>query len=196
MSKSKSSPKENQLILSGNESRRIQARAEMCLRSGIGAIKYLANSEFVRKGYLSDGRKGYSAVDLINVLAESQNEPRNIWDKTKARLIRDDKDMSQEMGHISLPLWDDKYGRSRATDALTWHGVKILIFELHSELSNRLRHEILREWEHHSDEHREAIFAELDRESGWAGTLNRLLMAEIFEEGDYDKPIQPPGCPE
>jgi hypothetical protein len=184
----------NQLILSPNQARRMQARSEMSARLGVGGIMYLARSPFVRSARMTETEKGYSAVDLVNVLTDTESEPRKLWADTKKRILRDDPDMSDEIGHISVPLWDDKSGRVRATDGLTWHGVKILIFELHSGLSNRLRHEYLRERESYPEEYRNQIMAELEQEMGWAGTAIRLRMLEAYADGDYDNPKQPPGC--
>lgn len=175
--------------------RRDIARAEMAQLADIGKFMYLLHSRYVRKAPLEDNLIAHSAIDIINILTDSKNEPRKLWGNTKTRLLRDDKDMSEKIRHISLPLWDDKNNRYRATDALTSSGLVILIFELHSPLSNLIRHTIANVFDRYASQYHEQIISELEREVGWAGTAIRLEMQSIYEEGDYDNPIQPPGQP-
>ena len=185
-----------QVVLSDSQARCEQTRTEMASCAGIGAFRVLLRSAHVRKTRAENGEQVYSAIDLVNVLADSKNEPRKLWNDTKKRLVRDDPNMSDEIGHIKFPLWNDTKKRLRASDSLTWHGAMILVFELHSELSNYLRHAIVEEWRKYPSEYIDDIMAELGRDVGWAGTAIRLQMQSIYEEGDYDNPRVPPGCPE
>lgn len=184
----------NTLMLASLQRREI-ARAEIAGLADIGKFMYLLHSPFVRKAALENDLVGHSAIDVINILADSKNEPRKLWNNTKTRLIKQDKDMSEKIRHISLPLWDDRNNRYRATDALTSSGLVILIFELHSPLSNEIRHAIANVFDRYAAQYHQQIINELERKIGWAGTAIRLEMQSIYEEGDYDNPVQPPGQP-
>lgn len=179
-----------------NLQRREIARNELAKVEGLGKFMYLLHCPHVRKGVLPDGTIAHSAIDLINILSDTDNEPRKFWNDTKGRLIKDDPDMSEKIGHIPLPLWNDTKGRFRAGDVLTTSGMVILIFELHTNTSNELRHAIANMFDRYASQYHDQILYELEREVGWAGTRIRLEMQSIYEEGDYDNPIQPPGCPE
>jgi hypothetical protein len=176
--------------------RREIARAEMAQFEGLGKFMYLLHSPYVRKLRLPDKTVVHSAIDVIGILSDSENEPRKLWNDTKKRLLKQDEDMSEKIGHIALPLWNDTKKRLRPTDVMTSSGLVILVFELHTKTSNKVRHGIAGVFDRYASEHHEAILAELERTTGWAGTRIRLEMQEIYEPGDYDNPVQPPGCPE
>lgn len=79
---------------------------------------------------------------------------------------------------------------------LTTGGLVILMFELHSPLSNDIRNGIAKMYDRYPSQYHGQMILELERDIGRAGTIIRLEMESIYEPGDYDNPIQPPGCPD
>jgi hypothetical protein len=168
--------------------RRELAQHEIINHAGIGKLMYLMHSPHVRKVPLQGDLVAHSAVDVINVLVDSTRDPRKTWTDVKKRMLKHDPNMSAKIGHIPFPLWNDRKGRSRGSDYLTSAGLVILVFELHSEYSNLIRHSIAEMFDQFDRQHHDAIIAELEHTSGWAGTRIRLLMAKDEEPGDYDLP--------
>lgn len=178
-----------------NLQRREITRLAMEQVEGLGKFKALLESPHVRRVVLPDGKIAHSVIDVINILSDTTVDPRFQWRDLKERLTDDDKDIGDFISHIPLPLWNDKYGRKRAGDVMTTSGLVILIFELHSKLSNQIRHSIAKMYDLYPSEYHDQILYELEREVGWAGTRIRLEMQSIYEEGDYDNPVEPPGSP-
>lgn len=188
-----------------NLERREIARAEMATWQGDGKLMYLFHSLHIRHIPISDKLTYHSAIDVINVLWDMKHEdaikkgvdfePRQVWNNVKKRLLRDDPGLSEFLGQASFSLWNNPKRLARGSDTLTSGGVVGLIFELHSPLSNEIRHAIMRLFERYPRQYYDTIIAEMERDYSWAGTRNHLEIAPHVEPDTYEKPVQPPGNP-
>lgn len=184
-----------------NNQRRDLARIEMENYSDSGLFRYLLRSPHIRHVIQPDGLTQHSIVDVLNIIynvkhddAKSDFNPHIVWRNLKNRLKKDDIQLCQKIAQLKIPSWTD--GKSYDTDMIDTGWLFFLITGLRSPISNLIRAAFADELNQYDRQHHAAIIGELDREVGWAGTRNRLLMASVYEVGDYDDPVTPPGCPE
>jgi hypothetical protein len=173
--------------------RREVARSEMQSYSDYGLFRYVLRSKCVRHVIQPDGLTLHSVIDVLNIVDGpkysdlSKWDARYTWRDMKRRLKRDDIQMWEQVSPLKLPSWND--GKSYKTDVMETGWLFFLITGvIRSDISNRIRAAFAEKLNRFEREHHAAIISELDREIGWAGTENHLLMAENYEPGDYDLP--------
>lgn len=159
-----------------NLERRKQARLEMVKYAGAGKFMRLLHSPFIRKGILPSGLLGHSVIDLVNILSDTEQEPRQFWNDTKKRITRDDPQLSDRIRQLKFRNWSD--GKMRLSDALDAGDLVIVIFELHTPSSNELRNKIADVFRRYDNQFNSRIISELENNQGWAATRNKLDMIE------------------
>lgn len=176
-----------------NLQRRELAHKEMQSYSDSGLFRYLLHSQHIRHAILPDGTVGHSIIDILDILNDITTNPRRYWSDMKRRLLREDNELYEQIVQLKLPSQTD--GKHYQTDVINTGWLFFLLTGIRSPITDRIRSAFAADLNRFDRQHHAAIISELDREIGWAGTETKLLMAENYEEGDYDNPVQPPGTP-
>lgn len=176
-----------------NLERRELARAEMASYADSGLFRYLLHSPYIRHVIRPTGLMLHAIQDVIVITSDSDNDPAAYWRDLKKRLKRDDPLLCENFAELRLPSWIN--GKFYKTDMVDTGWLFFLLIGIREEVSNRIRSAFAEDLNKVDRKYHAAIIAELERETGWAGTRNRLLMAGIYQDGDYENPRQPPGNP-
>lgn len=177
----------------GNIERRELARVEMQQYADIGKFRYLLRCDFVRHAMLPTGFLGHAAIDVMGILSESEDEPRSEWRDTKRRLKKNRPELWENLPQLKVPSWAD--GKLYSVDMLDASDLVAVVYAVRSRLAFQIQDEIGSLFRKYDNQNAGNMLQELTRETGWAGTMNRLAMQSIYEDGDYDNPKQPPGSP-
>lgn len=159
------------IIPADDKQRRELAREGILKCSGLGAFRALLLSPYMRSGMVEKTRF-YSAIDLVTILGDFTNEPRKYWEQEKRRIIGADAELSQNLGQLKLPSWSVK--RSYMTDVGRQWVMEKIIHRLDTPLANLIGNQILKDRERYGDALADQIFHELEFDTGWAATRNRL----------------------
>ncbi len=192
-----------QLIIPDHMAIRAMARNELASVEDIGIWHYLTQSQFVRHSYLSvmdnvtmlpANIVGHSVLDVINILSDSEDSLSNIWRNAYSYLQKDNSELRENIWQLKLPSWAN--GKLYKTAVVTDGWLFNLVYALRTPLAMRFRSAWANGIDKYPQQYHKQIIAELGRKIGWAGTRNRLEMQSIYEPGDYDNPVQPPGSPD
>jgi hypothetical protein len=140
-----------------------------------------------------DDKKYHSAIDVLNIVDNFENEPRIFLRQFKNRLKKSLPKLYQKMIQVKLPSWDDhKWYNADVVDTgwLFW-----LVAESKSELAQQFKDAFAEELNRNPQLESERLARQIDSELHGIGSEVSLLMQSIYQQGDYDYPIVPPGCP-
>ncbi len=184
-----------QLIISDHIARREMALSEIARNKVYagGIYNYLCNTQYVRHYKLSEETTLHALIDIVNIASQSRDVLRNLWRNIKTQLERDEIQLCQSLTQLKIPSWTD--GKLYKVDMITDRWLVVFMMKSHLPLCERFQFEWATDNQKVPSEYREQILLELSRKVGWAGTRNRLEMKSIYEAGDYDNDIQPPGSP-
>lgn len=179
-----------------NLERRTLARAELAHFPDFDLFRYLCTTQHARHYRAKDGVYWHTIVDVVNIVycpkdMKADFEPRFVWNNLRTRLKKSDKQLCEKIAHAKLPSWDDH--RWYPTDIINTGWLYFLLAGMHTPITDLMR---AIEAERMNQKEREKYAGKvqlLDREIHGVGSEIQLLMQSIYEVGDYDDPIVPPG---
>jgi hypothetical protein len=179
-----------------NFQRRTLARAEMAHYSGKEKLRYLLFSPLVRHFRMSDGKLRHSLLDELNIISESENEPRIVLQQLKSRLKKRDNKLYQKMIQVKLPSWEDHKRYKVEVISGGWLLALIMGHLYHTPIGEQIRDAFAEDFDEYERDNSIARIDIWDTEILGIGSEISLRMQSIYEIGDYDNPVMPPGCPE